>query len=154
MSRSKFTQYIALEVEQSHKTITKCINELSAILKQSFSETCDHGQIPDIRVLFTILKGHMDLHFALEEHHQFSEVAASKPWLEADVKQLFDDHKELVSCFSDISKDCSCLHQANEECYQKMVKKFKDFTDSFHQHEQRENEFVMEAHNTDMGTKD
>ncbi len=103
------------------------------------------------------LRDKLAMHFALEEAYgYFDGPVHVAPHLSERASSLRDEHQVLYAMIRDLADETDELDRAGklrENCAL-VVERFCIFHDQFQQHENRENELILDAYDSDIGVGD
>ena len=103
------------------------------------------------------LRDQLAMHFALEEAYgYFDDPIRVAPRLSALASALREEHQVLYAMIRDLADDVDELSRTESlsENGLRVVERFGEYYDRFQQHENRENELILEAYDSDIGTGD
>ncbi|OGQ30880.1 MAG: hypothetical protein A3I75_06220 [Deltaproteobacteria bacterium RIFCSPLOWO2_02_FULL_50_16] len=131
-----------------HQLIAKTIN----LLRLAFEDSPNEDQIKDIARLISSLRENLIRHFKVEEDYGLlQELAFEAPHIKCNVKDLCDEHRDMVDGINQI---CRCFQEVvggEVSMVSKCRDDFVDFVTRLQNHENRENDLILEVYNYDMG---
>ena len=107
--------------------------------------------------LLAELRDQLAMHFALEEAYgYFVDPVRVAPQLSLAATALRDEHQTLYAGIRDLADEVDELYRAGElsKNARQVVERFRDYYDLFQRHENRENELILEAYDSDIGVGD
>jgi hypothetical protein len=107
--------------------------------------------------LLAELRDQLAMHFALEEAYgYFVDPVHVAPQLSVTATALRDEHAVLYAGIRDLADEVDELQRAGTlpKNAPRVVERFRDYYDQFQRHENRENELILEAYDSDIGVGD
>lgn len=114
-------------------------------------------QLPILISLVEALRDQIAMHFALEEAYgYFDDAIEAAPQLSSPAESLRGEHIALYEQIRDLADRADDLRRtpAPDVAFQEISVRIKAFCDQLCEHEQRENELILEAFDRDVGVGD
>jgi len=103
------------------------------------------------------LRDQLAMHFALEEAYgYFEDPLRVAPRLNLAAVTLREEHQVLYAMIRDLADEVDGLHRKRKlaSSGSRVAGRFREYYDRFQRHENRENELILEAYDSDIGTGD
>ncbi len=103
------------------------------------------------------LRDQLGMHFALEEAYgYFNDPVHVAPQLNEAAAMLRDEHRELYAAMRDLADEVDELYRSGRIANSgpRVVEQFRAYYDRFQRHENRENELILDAYDSDLGVGD
>ena len=160
MTTEKRTSTVTINAAflQEIKEVNKDSWELLDRVKQGCGDP-QHVQLQGQQVvrLLADLRDQLAMHFALEEAYgYFEDPVRVAPHLSVMAATLRDEHRVLYTLVRDMADESDELCRSGQlsQSAVRVVECFKEFYNRFQQHENRENELILEAYDSDIGVGD
>ena len=91
-----------------------------------------------------------------EAYGYFDDPVQVAPRLSVAASQLRDEHQMLYAMVRDLADEVDELSRAGRlaRSGSRVVERFREYYDRFQQHENRENELILDAYDSDIGVGD
>jgi hypothetical protein len=109
------------------------------------------GNLLDLRARLAATYSHVTEHFRFEEENGYLDAASKRePRLERTIRQLAEEHRQLTQSLDALVREAQ-LTTSLDDAFRERV---REWLRHVRRHEHRENEFVQDAFNLDIGPED
>jgi hypothetical protein len=142
------------EIKDDHHELRQLMHHTAAMLNRPIWMRPEMDRLVE---LFGKLRDQLAMHFSLEEAFGYFEDAVSvAPHLCRRSEFLRSQHFQLYSELCRLSESAEALlyREADNDALAALAGAYQQFSASFHEHEARENELILEAFHSDLGGGD
>lgn len=142
------------EIKEVNEDLWKLLDEVKRICRDTQSVQAQARHVVD---LLAELRDQLAMHFALEEAYgYFDDPVLVAPRLSECARALRDEHQILYTLVRDLADEVDELYRAGKlsQKASRVVERFREYYDRFQEHENRENEMILDAYDSDIGVGD
>jgi hypothetical protein len=142
------------EIKEVNEDLWRLLDEVKHLCSDAH-----YVQLQGRRVVDRIaeLRDQLAMHFALEEAYgYFDDPLRVAPRLSIAASQLRDEHQLLYTRIRDLADEIDGMFRAGvlAQSGARIVELFVDYYGRLQQHENRENELILDAYDSDIGVGD
>ncbi len=142
------------EIKEVNEDLWKLLDEVKQLCGNPQNVQLQGRQVVE---MLAELRDQLAMHFALEEAFgYFNDPVRVAPHLCDAASSLRDEHQTLFTLVRDLADEVDGLYRAGSlpQNGPRVVQRFREYYDRFQQHENRENELILEAYDSDIGVGD
>lgn len=142
------------EIKEVNEDLWKLLDEVKRLCSDPQSVQLRARGVVD---LLAELRDQLAMHFALEEAYgYFNDPVHVAPRLSVAAAALRDEHQVLYTMIGNLAEEADELYRAGElsKSGPRVVERFHEYYDRFQQHENCENELILDAYDSDIGVGD
>jgi Hemerythrin HHE cation binding domain len=142
------------EIKDDHHELRQLMHHASAMFSRPEWMRTERDRLVQ---LLTKLRDQLAMHFSLEEAYGYFEDAVSAaPHLSRRAEALRAQHFTLYSDFCRLVDEAEArlYHESAPAPPAQLAGEYRGFLATFHEHEARESELIVEAFQEDLGTGD
>ncbi|MBI4230203.1 MAG: hemerythrin domain-containing protein [Planctomycetes bacterium] len=143
---------IAEAIVEEHRIIRRTLDEVHAILNAEPGAAARERALAGAGAVLGYLRDLLGHHFEVEEKHGLLEdLVACEPRLRSAVRELYDEHTDLRERIGAICRLVAPPHAAAGGDLERLRRDFEAFRLALLEHEEKENDFISEVYNMDIG---
>ena len=142
------------EIKKVNEELWKLLDEVKRLCSDAQHVQHQARRVAD---MLAELRDQLAMHFALEEAYgYFDDPLHVAPRLNVLASTLRDEHQVLYASVRDLADEMDELHRSGGHSHSgaRVVERFREYYDRFQQHENRENELILDAYDSDIGVGD
>ena len=142
------------EIKEVNEDLWKLLDEVKQLCGDPRYVQLQGRQVVDS---LAELRDQLAMHFALEEAYgYFDDPVRVAPRLSVEANTLRDEHRVLYALVRDLADEVDELYRTGRlsRSGTRLAERFREFYDPFQQHENRENELILDAYDSDIGVGD
>ncbi len=142
------------EIKDDHHELRQLVHHTGAMLSRPDWMPIEYDRLSG---LLEKLRDQLAMHFSLEEAYgYFDDALEVAPRLSRRAEQLRSQHGDLYSQLCALTDQAEQLlyHETSGTAISKLAGDFRHFCEVFHEHEQNENDLILEALDEDLGVGD